>query len=271
VNLVGIMGDVHGNTRHTVAAIARMCELLPEPRIILQAGDFGVYPETGTFEWAGEIVHVQTFLEAVEEVLKAGNAELWFVDGNHEDHHLLRRHQQLVSDFGVPYGNPVRLAPSHHITWLPRGYRWEWHGRTWLALGGAVSVDKLLRTEGKDWFPEEAITDEQEAAVIAGGPADIMLTHDAPVDAPLRLIRPAPVAWQPMIPAADAHRERMQRICEAVKPSWLFHGHYHQEGASVVQTAWGRCEFTALHMDGCQHNWGVLDLVTMKWTWDHQW
>ena len=257
---IGIAGDWHGNTRAAVRAIQEMCRILPEPRIILHAGDFGAWPEDKTFTWAGEVMERQTYLEAVSEALEAGNAELRFVDGNHEHHPWLA---------GVTEGDAeANLAPC--VKHLRRGTRWTWHGKTWLALGGAVSVDKLLRTEGSDWFPEEAVTDEQEAAVIAGGHADVMLTHDAPSDAPLVLVRPAPAAWQPMLAFADAHRERMQRICEAVKPSYLFHGHYHQEGASVIRTAWGQCEFTALDMDGRWHNWGILDLARMEWKWPHQ-
>ena len=260
---IGIAGDWHGNTQWATSAIRQICERLPGEnyKIILQAGDFGISSDTGEFTFARETRHRQTYLEAVSETLEKCNARLWFVDGNHEDHpHLAELTKGMQDD---------DAEVSHRIRHLRRGYRWQWHDRTWLAMGGAVSVDKLIRLKygPGHWFAEETITDEQEAAAIAGGPADVILSHDAPAEAPLRLMRPAPLAWQPMIAEADEHREKMQRICCAVKPSYIFHGHYHQSNISTVRTAWGSCRFTALDMNGRRKNWGILDARTMEWKW----
>ena len=43
-----------------------------------------------------------------------------------------------------------------------------------------MSLDRAVRTEGVDWFPAEEITDAQEAAVIAAGHADVLVSHDCP-------------------------------------------------------------------------------------------
>jgi Calcineurin-like phosphoesterase len=261
--LTGIMGDIHGNTRWAIPAIRQICARLPgeNPKIILQAGDFGFTRDDGTFLWAGEIMHRQTFLEAVTETLEAEDAYLWACEGNHEDHGYLA---ELLAG-----GNRDDIWPTPRVRWLPRGTRWKWHDRVWLAAGGAVSVDKLLRTEGISWFPEETITPQQEAAIIAGGPADVLLSHDAPADAPLNLSprHLLPKEWKPMIPAAEKHRDVLQRICVAVKPSYVFHGHYHLTSLKTVRAAWGTCRFTALDKDGTQHNWGILDTRTMEWDW----
>lgn len=245
--LTGVIGDVHANTLWTVSAIKQICKRLEgeKEKIILQAGDFGV--------WRGS-----TFIPQVSNALKDHGAQLWFADGNHEDFPWLRKLQE-DSEWGQRWITP-------RIKWLTRGSRWEWHGKTWLALGGAVSVDKNLRTEGTDWFPEEEITDGQEAAAIAGGPADVLLSHDAPTDIPLSLGVPS-LEWLPMIPRAEAHRERLQRVCEAVKPSWIFHGHYHTPGDRVFRAKWGQCSAISLDCDGRQGNWGILDTRTMEWEW----
>jgi hypothetical protein len=241
---VAIAGDWHANFPWAFYQIGHACARIPDesPKIILHAGDLGVWRDP-------------SFHEDITPVLEKNGAFLWFADGNHEDHPYLAG---LADDDGW-------ITPR--IRWLRRGTRWEWHGRIWLALGGAVSVDRYLRDEGLDWFPEEAVTDEQEALAIAGGPADVLLSHDAPADAPLRLMRPAPLEWQRMIPQAEEHRERLQRVCMAVQPSYVFHGHYHQGGVRTARTAWGKCRFTALDMDGRQENWGILDTETMEWEW----
>jgi hypothetical protein len=127
-------------------------------------------------------------------------------------------------------------------------------------------VDKLLRVEGVSWFPQEEITPLQEEFVIAGGPADVLLSHDAPSDCPLYLGVP-PAEWMPMIRKAEDHRDRLQRICIAVKPSFVFHGHYHCSQDRTTHAVWGKCRFITLDCDGKQGNWGILNTVTMEWEW----
>ncbi|WP_141796510.1 hypothetical protein [Nocardioides sp. SLBN-35] len=83
--------------------------------------------------------------------------------GNHEDWGSLTR---LWSD-PQHTGRPLHL--SKHIAMLPRGYRFELEGRTFVSLGGATSVDLEYRSRGQDWSPEEAITDDDVARVVGGG------------------------------------------------------------------------------------------------------
>ena len=129
-----------------------------------------------------------------------------------------------------------------------------------------MSVDKFAKTEGTDWFPEEEITDEQEALAISGGLADVILSHDAPTSEPLRLGVPSDL-WLPMIPRAEMHRERLERVYRAVRPSNVFHGHYHLSHDKLMRAPWGICRFVALDMDGVRGNWGILDTRTMDWEW----
>lgn len=66
---------------------------------------------------------------------------------------------------------------SDHVTLLPRSHRWEMGGRSFVALGGAPSVNRLKLTEGIDWWPSEVIQEEHVEATIAGGHAEVMLAH----------------------------------------------------------------------------------------------
>lgn len=242
---VAVAGDWHANTRWAVHAIREMTRRPgTAPEIVLHAGDLGVWPDRAEY------------LRLLDQALADNGMELWFVDGNHEDHRLLARSRATVE---TPWLTP-------RIRWLERGWRWNWHGRTWLALGGAVSVDKDYRTEGAGWFPEEEITAEQESAVIAGGHADVLLSHDAPSRVRLPLGVP-PAGWLSQIPRAEAHREKLQRICRAVRPRWIFHGHYHLPRRATQELGWGPCTVTSLDMDGTPGNWGILDTGTMRWEW----
>jgi hypothetical protein len=238
-----------------VSAIRQICARLPdeEQKIILQAGDFGVW-DHNPYPW------MPAYLDALTSVLADTDAQLWFIDGNHEEFPYLR-HLRERSEWGKEQG-----WITARIRWLERGTRWEWNGKTYLALGGAVSVDKNFRTEGTDWFPDEEITGEREAAAIAGGHADILLSHDAPTEVPLFLPPPRP-EWLTMIPRAEEHRDRLQRVCMSVRPSVIFHGHYHVQREREFSAKWGHCHAVSLSHDGTQGNWGIFDTTTMGWEW----
>lgn len=158
---VGVLGDLHANTRWTIASIEKLCTQLdslsePRPWFFLQAGDFGAWDDRGGWN----------FLQQVNLVLAAKGAVIAFVPGNHENYNFI----ESWADWSPP-GCP-------NIYQLPRGYRWRWHDRTWLALGGAVSPDKSVRSPQIGWFPQETITYEQAEKVCADGPANVMITHD---------------------------------------------------------------------------------------------
>ena len=250
-----VAGDWHGNTAWARKVIRRAKTLLAdeEPRIILHLGDFGVWPGPGG----------QSYLAGVSDALKSADAVLWFVDGNHEAFPLLhdkadQNRRMLLGSIGEG-----EIAPG--IYWQPRGTRWLWHGRTWLALGGGVSLDKAIRTEGRDWWPEEEITDDEEYAAIESGRADVMVTHDCPARV-THTFPPRPPFWDLAdLARSDAHRERLQRVVDAVQPSHLMHGHLHIGYQRVTDFGYGPVQVTGLDRDGAKWNYAVLDVKTMEW------
>ena len=196
-----VAGDWHGDEEWAVSVIRRVPSLLAgeSQRLILHLGDFGIWPDK-----AGEV-----YLDRVSEALAGAGAELWFVDGNHEDFDRL---DQLDRKPG-PDGR-VTVVPR--IMHLPRGYRWSWQGLTWLACGGAVSLDRAVRVEGVDWWPQEEITTAQEVTLSSSGHADVMVCHDCPSGVAHTFAHP-PADWAPEdLARNDAHRRRVQRIVDAV-------------------------------------------------------
>jgi Calcineurin-like phosphoesterase len=245
-----VAGDWHGNREWALNVIRRVPELLPgeQKRLILHLGDFGIWPGTEGRQYLG----------SVAAVLDLVNAELWFVDGNHEDFPQLAR----MAGGTLPDG---RVAVHANIYHLPRGHRWQWHGRTWLACGGGVSLDKAGRVEGRDWWPEEEITSGQETAIIAGGHADVMMCHDCPSGVAHDFPRP-PSWWAPEdLSRNSAHRERLQRITDAVRPAHLMHGHLHRAYQRSCDFGYGPVRVTGLAADGVMRNFAVLDIELMKW------
>src|SRR4051794_33733627 len=78
-----VAGDWHGDTRWARGVADLLPALLPDerPRRIVHVGDFGIWPGRAGLD----------YLLAVTAALAEVNGELWFVDGNHEDHSELAR------------------------------------------------------------------------------------------------------------------------------------------------------------------------------------
>ncbi|WP_048895539.1 metallophosphoesterase family protein [Mycolicibacterium conceptionense] len=208
--IIAIAGDWHGNFRW-----ARHILTTPHLRgveAVVHTGDFGFWPGRGG----------QEYLDRLEEVLAKLGIPMYWVKGNHE-------WQPELAAWPVTDGVQI-IRP--HIIHLPAGFRWTWQGQTWLALGGAVSVDREQRVAGIDWWPDEVITDLDVEAAIAGGPADVMICHDAPrgVGALDMFLSVNGFRLSPIIQSdADHSRDQVRKVVDAVKPRFLFHGHYHHK------------------------------------------
>ena len=247
-----VAGDWHSNEAWALSVIRRLPGLLAgeSRRLILHLGDFGIWPDP-----AGH-----AYLARVSAALAEVDAELWFIDGNHEDFPQLA---QLAREGGTtPDGREVIKPGLFH---LPRGYRWTWHGRRWLACGGGVSLDRAIRTEGADWWPEEEITDAEEAGVIAGGHAEVLISHDCPSGVAHAFGR-VPSSWDPGdLARNDAHRRRLQRVVDAVQPAYLMHGHLHRAYQRVTDFGYGPVQVTGLDADDRLRNFAVLNVETVMW------
>lgn len=247
-----VAGDWHGNLPWAASVVAMLPDLLPDesPRRIVHVGDFGVWPGP-----AGE-----RYLDSLDEALAAVDGDVLFVDGNHEDFSVLntwRDHPNLASQ------RPIGLSP--YIAWAPRGHRWTWHGRTWVAAGGGVSVDRAFRREGLDWWPEEVISEADHERIVAPGRADVMVCHDAPTSVPMSFGQ-WPSGWDIADRArADAHRDRLQAIVDEVQPGWLFHGHYHRYHDQLVAMTNHVARVVGLDRDeALSGNYRVVDVEAMS-------
>lgn len=252
---VVLAGDWHGNDGWACHVILKAAELLWRERrkIILHAGDFGVWPGAEGRE----------FLDVVSRELRLADVELWFVDGNHEWHPELiaLREEELRkgNDGLVPIDRDDDMA---RVFWVPRGHRWSWHGKTWMGLGGAVSVDAAVRTKGRSWWPEETLTGEQLNHATRPGKVDVMLTHDAPSAVKMTFGQP-PSFWDVMdLARSDAHRDQLQDVVDKIQPKALIHGHYHQVVRQVVEP-YGT-DVIGLDLDGTDGNYTLFDTRKLK-------
>jgi predicted phosphodiesterase len=208
-----LLGDTHRNATFLATAFEAAeregCEQ------IIQLGDFGY-----GWQWLalGEGLEICRFSAVASVLVDRTGIGLCFIDGNHENF------DRLAMQATAPDGSQ-EVAPG--VRHLARGQRLELGGCSFLACGGAISLDRLARTEGRSWWAAEAIT---TADVVACGSEsiDVLLCHDAPLESGL----PAERHSSGYGMAADIdwylNRMRLSEVLAATSPSLVVHGHLHR-------------------------------------------
>ena len=109
------------------------------------------------------------------------NSKPWttlFIDGNHENHDALDA--MPVDEW---CGGKVHKV-TDSIIHLMRGQIYDIDRRKIFTMGGADSIDKMYRKEGKSWWSREMPSEEEyeEALrnVMTAGRVDYVFTHTAP-------------------------------------------------------------------------------------------
>ena len=231
-----LVGDVHGNTPWWANFVTPAAHML-DADLVFQLGDFGYWPR-------GE-----DFLEAIA----ATGTPVAFLDGNHEHHPFL---QETVQ------GRREPVQVSENLCYVPRGCHLIWSGVEVAVLGGAHSIDRALRTPGRDWFLEEAVTNDDLEHLAGNGTAQVLLSHDAPMcaDVPLSAREELSGAWYQELPACDEHRMRLNEALDIVQPRIMVHGHYHVRYEADVTRPWGTTHVKGLSQDGT----GVGNLAMLE-------
>lgn len=212
---IAVAGDWHGNLRW----VSQLVNFLATQRgitHILHVGDFGIM--------TGNEAH---YLRCLEEATDRTGVEIYFIRGNHDNPNILNR--LPLDDRGFAPLHFSKAVPR--VFYIPDGTFMEWRGKTILGIGGAVSIDRKLRDEGIDWWPNEVIPNNILDTVMPRMPlggVDVIISHDAPELAAVPL-DPAFAALfaSEVVEECEQHRVVLQRIVDAVRPRNLIHGHYH--------------------------------------------
>lgn len=160
-----------------------------------------------------------------------------FLDGNHEDFDWLLA--QPVSEDGLRW-------LDHDVVHLPRGFRWEWLGTTFMAAGGAASINRSSLTPGDDWFWQETITAAEAEAMCAGGKVDVLLTHDRPAGYSHVFDNSS---WpEADVRACEAHADLLRGVVTAVEADLVVTGHLHMDYTETQVDGEGR-EYLVVTLD----------------------
>lgn len=275
---VGIVGDMHGDTRDAINALNEMGKR--KITHVFQVGDFGLWTHmAGGHE----------FLDEVNAAAEGNGLTVFAVGGNHEnwDHwNWFVENMPTHKGFGM-VRRRILLAPKiHHFTMANRRFA---------IAGGAVSIDKGYRLErergyydkyvGKRvpgtgsktlFWPNEELTDKDVMIIRTTFPkADILLTHDCSNYTSFRnRLKPDP--------DSERHRRRVDEVLRAVEPKVHFHGHMHEkyewdnyqvhggsvfddsDDAVVTRTYGLEANPRAMSHHSVGDWWGVLDTDTLE-------
>lgn len=152
--------------------------------------------------------------------LEKKNFSTLFVDGNHENFAALSQYEECSWN-----GGKVQfIRPS--VIHLMRGYVFDLEGIKIFAMGGARSSDRMFRTIGKSWWPQEMPNAEEirrarQNLAINDNQVDIMITHDAPQSI-ARMIDFAKSEDDELMPFFDELRNTVGYR------HWYF-GHFHED------------------------------------------
>lgn len=250
VELLMLVGDVHGYFSHVLTVLDNARN--KGARRVFFLGDFGAWEHT-----PGGV----QFFDDVNRYAQKRGITVYFLDGNHDKtSHVMKLYGDKPDEEGFLIVRPF-------LRYAPRGHRWTWGGTRFIALGGAYSVDKEWRlaeerararmysngttghppwskvppgeyveaTAESLWFPEEEMTDEQFAAILAAdsSPVDIILSHDKPRGSNLRWNRKDLFECFP-------NQDRLQRALVELKAKRLYHGHLHYPYTDRILTGDGR-------------------------------
>ena len=164
-----ITGDLHGEydmRKLTTKYFPEGLQLTKKDYVII-CGDFG-----GVWDCAGQDRYVQNWL----------GDKPWttlFVDGNHENFDALA--QYPIETWNG--GNVQFIQPD--IIHLMRGQVYNINGLSIFTMGGATSIDKYCRTEGRDWWPQEMPSNKEYEEAFQNldrcdNKVDLIITHCAP-------------------------------------------------------------------------------------------
>lgn len=181
--------------------------------ILIVCGDFG-YIWSGDYEENMELDSLNNYY----------NCTILFIDGNHENFNLINKYPVKYWNGGWVH----EIRPN--ILHLMRGEVFQIEGKTFAVMGGAESVDKVMRIEGESWWKDEIPNIGEWASLISNldvidWKVDYFLSHTAPTSIVKEMF------------GKNSKEEAVTQMLEkvrkkvVVKYNWYF-GHMHKKWIS---------------------------------------
>ena len=248
-----IVGDMHGQVPEMRSVFAYACRV--EADQIIQVGDFGYGWSRSQYRATegGDGLVECDFVRHVEKMVNETGIPLYWLDGNHENFDMLG---YAIEGDGTSNASPIKLQEDGTyecrpgVFYIPRGTVLERGEKKILVCGGAASVDKARRSPYISWWPQETIKDEDVAKCLAAGKADILLTHDLPLEVTV-IDRHLDPGWgEEAVHSTYFNRVKVSEILGNSGATLMLHGHLHHSYTEEVSMAHGRVKVIGLDRDG---------------------
>ena len=204
------------------------------PSYLLVAGDFGFIWKSNWFNKKGEhdaLPKMDTRdMFTIEQTFNYYPWTTLWVDGNHENFDVL---DNLPIE--ERWGGKVSVITEKCIR-LHRGQVYTINGITFLAMGGAYSVDKHRRMKGSSWWPQETITEKDYLEAMKNlekvdFKVDFVISHTCPSSVIKVLEKSLPPYavdwWGPK--QDDPSCDWLEKIWQSITTKhWAF-GHFHTD------------------------------------------
>lgn len=210
--MIFITGDTHGTmdmSRFNIKNFPEQKELTKDDYVII-TGDFGL-----VFSMDNEEKYWLDWLD------KKSYKTLW-LDGNHENHSVLDKFPVSIWN-----GGKVHFI-NDSIIHLMRGQVFTIDNKKIFTFGGADSIDKANRTEGKSWWRREMPSNTEYEEGMAnldkcGWKVDFVLSHDCSQSVFEKLMAGL---WVKSLTSINKYFEVLEEKLSYKK--WYF-GHYHED------------------------------------------
>jgi len=194
-----VLGDHHGNYNRVFDKIYKN---QIENCLLIHVGDGGEGFKSRDKE-------METF-DILNEEFRSLNIEYVSIRGNHSD--------PSYFDGSVDLSH-FKLLPDYHTEII--------NGEKFLFVGGAVSIDRILRFPDISYWENEAFVLDESKVV----QCDVLITHSAPTwigpmdkEALSGWTKQDPTLWEECM----EERKNHNRLIELCKPSKSYHGHFHE-------------------------------------------
>jgi UDP-2,3-diacylglucosamine pyrophosphatase LpxH len=148
--MVQILGDIHGNFQKLY-----MKAMSVKDTTIIQVGDFGVGFRSRD--------RMDEEMKDINKRLEKNNNRLLVIRGNHDD--------PAYFDGNYNFSN-IEFLPDYTVRVI--------EGKNYLFVGGALSIDRIVRRSGVDYWPDEKFVLDLDKINAIQENIDVVIAHSSP-------------------------------------------------------------------------------------------
>ena len=216
-----LCGDIHGAFNKLRYDVNR----LHEDAYIIQVGDFGMGFQKPNY-------YKDHAFPDLNEVLEKKNCHLYVIHGNHDDPSYFN---QTNNPFD--FSNITLLSDYSELNLL---------GKSILLVGGAVSIDRRFRIEGKTWWSDENFNLKLEDQFpYKDREYDLVVTHTRPSVCGAFKGFDNIKYWcdqdPDLINDLIIESQSMDKLWEWTKPKWFCYGHFHKSLTTQYENTTFKC------------------------------